>query len=185
MSQVTASLRLKTKRLELIAGTSELLRAETSDRERFARLLEARVHPAWAQELDYQEVMGSMAQRLEDAPDEVGWWGWYFVLHYRLTGHRTLIGNGGFKGPPDDEGTVEISYSLLPPYRNKGYTTEAVEALVTWAFQHPEVTQVIAEAQPGNMASVRVLQKAGFNEMGPGSQRNHIRFELNRVAYSR
>ena len=69
---------MKTKRLELIAGTSDLLRAEISDREYFAQLLEARVHPAWAQERDYQEVMASMAQRLEDAPDETGWWGWYF-----------------------------------------------------------------------------------------------------------
>jgi ribosomal-protein-alanine N-acetyltransferase len=180
MSQASTSLRLKTKRLAVIAATPDLLRAEISDRERLARLLEARVHPAWAQERDYQEVMGSMAQRLENAPDETGWWGWYFVLHSRVTGHRVLIGNGGFKGPADDEGTVEIGYSLLPPYRNKGYTTEAVEALVSWAFQHPEVARVIAEARPGNTASVRVLEKAGFNEVGPGSQRNHLRFEVAR-----
>jgi RimJ/RimL family protein N-acetyltransferase len=164
----------------LIAGTSGLLRAEISDRERFARLLEAGVHPAWAQELDYQEVMGSMAQRIQDAPDETGWWSWYFVLHNRMTGHRMLIGNGGFKGPPDDEGTVEIGYSLLPPYRKRGYTTEAVQALASWAFAHPEVTRVIAEARPGNTASIRVLQKAGFNELGPGSQRGHLRFEIGR-----
>jgi len=180
MPQVTASPRLKTKRLELIAGTVDLLRAEISDRERFARLLEARVHAAWAQEADYQELMGSMAQRIEDAPDETGWWSWYFVLRIRLTGSRVLIGNGGFKGPPDEEGSVEIGYSVLPPHRNKGYTTEAVQALVSWAFEHPEVALVTAEARPGNTASVRVLQKVGFSEAGPGMQRNHIRFEMAR-----
>jgi ribosomal-protein-alanine N-acetyltransferase len=165
--------------MELIAGTSELLRAEISDRQCFAQLLEARVHQAWAQGRDYQEAMASMAQRLEDAPEETGWWAWYFVLHNKVTGRRMLIGNGGFKGPPDEDGVVEIGYSLLPPYRNRGYTTEAVEALVTWAFGHPEVARVIAEALAGNTASVRVLQKAGFREVGPGS-RNHLRFEMGR-----
>ena len=91
-----------------------------------------------------------------------------------------LIGNGGFKGPPDDEGTVEIGYSLLPPYRNKGHTTEAVQALVSWAFERPEVARVIAEAQPGNTASIRVLQKAGLDEVGPGSRRSLVRFEIGR-----
>ncbi|MDH4207662.1 MAG: GNAT family N-acetyltransferase, partial [Anaerolineae bacterium] len=109
----------------MIAGTADLLRAEISDRERFARLLEARVHQAWGQGRDYQEAMTSMAQRLEEDPDETGWWSWYFVLHNRVTGQRMLIGTGGFKGPPDQDGTVEIGYSLLPPHRNRGYTTEA------------------------------------------------------------
>ena len=75
---------------------------------------------------------------------------------------------------------MEVGYSLLQPYRNKGYTTEAVNGLVSWAFRHPQVTRVIAEARPGNTASVRVLQKAGFNEAGPGSQRNHVRLEIGR-----
>jgi RimJ/RimL family protein N-acetyltransferase len=163
MPQLTASPCLKTKRLELIPGTADLLRAEISDRERFARLLEARVPRAREQEPDHQENMENMARALKKGPEQIGWWCWYFVLHNRVTGYRMLVGNGGFKGPPADEGTVEIGYSLLPPYRNKGYTTEAVKALVSWAFRHPEVAQVIAEARPGNTASIRVLQKIGFN----------------------
>jgi ribosomal-protein-alanine N-acetyltransferase len=173
-------LRVKTKRLELIAANANLIRAEISDRERFARLLEARVPRAREQEPDHQETMENMAQALEKGPEQVGWWCWYLVLHNRVTGHRVLIGDGGFKGPPDDDGVVEIGYSLLQPYRNRGYTTEAVKALVSWAFQHPQVTRVIAEAQLGNIASIRVLQKAGFNEAGPGSQRSHVRFEMAR-----
>jgi RimJ/RimL family protein N-acetyltransferase len=55
-----------------------------------------------------------------------------------------------------------------------------VQALVSWAFEHPEVARVIAEARPRNTASVRVLQKVGFNEVGPGLQRNHVRFEMPR-----
>jgi ribosomal-protein-alanine N-acetyltransferase len=164
----------------LVAGTADLVRAQISDPGRFGLLLEAQIPPAPKQEPDHQDAMEIMAQALEKGPEQLGWWCWYFVLDDRVSGHRVAIGDGGFKGPPDDEGTVEIGYSLLPPYRNRGYTTEAVKALVSWAFQHPQVTRVIAEALPGNLASVRVLLKAGFSEAGPGSERNHIRFELSR-----
>jgi len=171
---------MKTRRLELIAGSADLVRAEISHPERLARLLEARVPRAREQKPDHQETIENMAQALEKGPEQVGWWCWYFALHNRVTGHRVLIGNGGFKGPPADDGTVEIGYSLLQPYRNRGYATEAVNALVSWALEHPQVTRVVAEAQLGNTASIRVLQKAGFAEVGPGSQRSLVRFEMNR-----
>jgi len=180
MLQLRGALRLRIARLELVAASAELLRAEIGDRERFARLLEACIPRIWPHDSDYTEVMSSMAQRLEDDPQETGWWSWYFVLRNKATGQRTLIGNGGFKGPPDTDGVVEIGYSLLPPYRSKGYTTEAVERLVEWAFEHPQVTRVIAEAQAGNTPSIRVLEKAGFDQVGPGSQRSYLRFELKR-----
>src|SRR4030042_6337361 len=105
-----------------MARTSHLGRAQISDQERFARLLETRVPRAREQGLDHQETMENMAQALEKGPEQVGWWCWYFALHNRVTGHRVLIGDGGVKGPPDDEGTGEIGYSLLQTYRNKGYT---------------------------------------------------------------
>ena len=178
--QMVDRLRLKTRRLHLIAGTSDLVRAQISSRERFARLLEARVPRPREQEPDHEETMENMAQPLEKRPEQAGWWCWYFVLHNRVTGHRMLIGNGGFKGPPADDGTVEIGYSLLQPYRNRGYATEAVNALVSWALEHPQVARVIAEAQPGNTASIRVLQNAGLDEVGPGSRRSLVRFEMNR-----
>jgi RimJ/RimL family protein N-acetyltransferase len=42
------------------------------------------------------------------------------------------------------------------------------------------VRSVFAEAQMGNTASIRVLQKAGFREVGLGSERSLLRFEINR-----
>jgi ribosomal-protein-alanine N-acetyltransferase len=173
-------LTLKTKRLELIAGTAELVRAHFGDPERFALLLDARVPRVSPLPPETKEVMDCMAQALERGPQQIGWWCWYFVLHNRVTGHRVLIGDGGFKGPPDHDGTVELGYSLLRPYWNRGYATEAVKALVEWAFHSPEVRSVFAEAQMGNTASIRVLQKAGFREVGLGSERSLLRFEINR-----
>jgi ribosomal-protein-alanine N-acetyltransferase len=171
---------LETRRLDLIAGTAELVRAQLGDPERLALLLDARVHRLSPLPPDTQEAMECMAQALDRRPRQVGWWCWYFVLHNRVTGHRVLIGDGGFKGPPGAEGTVELGYSLLRPYWNRGYATEAVKALLEWAFDSPEVRGVFAEAQMGNTASIRVLQKAGFEEVGPGSERSLLRFEIDR-----
>ncbi|HUW96100.1 MAG TPA: GNAT family N-acetyltransferase [Anaerolineae bacterium] len=173
-------LTLKTKRLDLIAGTAELVRAHLGDPERLALLLDVRVPRLSPPPSETQEVMELMAQALEKRPEQAGWWCWYFVLHNRVTGHRVMIGDGGFKGPPDADGTVELGYSLLQPYWNRGYATEAVKALLEWAFDSPDVRGVFAEAQLGNTASIRVLQKAGFNEVGPGSERSVMRFEIGR-----
>ena len=173
-------LTLKTKRQQLIAATAEFVRAHLGDPERFALLLDARVPLLSPLSLETQETMECMAQALEKGPEQGGWWCWYFVLHNRVTGHRVLIGDGGFKGPPDHDGTVELGYSLLQPYWNRGYAAEAVEALLEWAFGFPDVRGVFAEAQLGNTASIRVLQKAGFNDVGPGSERSLVRFEISR-----
>jgi ribosomal-protein-alanine N-acetyltransferase len=173
-------LTLKTKRLHLIAGTAGLVRAQLGDPERLALLIDARVPRFPPLPPETEEVMECMAQALERRPGQVGWWCWYFVLHNRVTGHRVLIGDGGFKGPPDADGTVELGYALLRPYRNRGYATEAVQALLEWAFDSPGIRGVYAEAQMGNTASIRVLQKAGFREVGPGSERSLLRFEIGR-----
>jgi len=94
-----------------------------------------------------------------------------------------LVESGGFKGSPQPDGTVELGYSVLPQYRGRGYATEAVAALLLWAFSHNEVARVIAETALENRSSVRVLEKLGFACIGQGSQARTMRFELVRERY--
>jgi ribosomal-protein-alanine N-acetyltransferase len=170
-------LRLDIPRLELIAGTADLVRTHLDNPEGFALQLGATAPRISPPPPDVEAVMESMAQALEKRPEEAGWWCWYFVLHDRGAGQRVLIGNGGFKGPPDAEGTVEIGYSLLPQFRDRGYATEAVRALVAWASEDPRVKRVIAETARDNAASIRILDKAGFVQRGKGSEEALIRLE--------
>lgn len=72
----------------------------------------------------------------------------------------------GFKGPPDNDGAVEIGYGIAPAYEGKGYTTEVVCALVGWAFSQPGCLAVTANTQQDNPASQRVLEKNGFHLSG-------------------
>ncbi|MCR4719897.1 MAG: GNAT family N-acetyltransferase, partial [Firmicutes bacterium] len=73
----------------------------------------------------------------------------------------THIGELCFKGL-DENGVAEIGYGILEEHQCQGYATEAVKAVLTWAFQNPKVTAVEAETDAENMASKRVLEKCGF-----------------------
>lgn len=75
-----------------------------------------------------------------------------------------VIGDAGFKGKPNAEKEVEIGYGLLERYWNKGFATETVEALIHWAFGTGEVKKVLAETEPDNAGSIRVLEKAGMQK---------------------
>jgi RimJ/RimL family protein N-acetyltransferase len=77
-----------------------------------------------------------------------------------------VIGTIGFKGPPDEDGLVEIAYGIAPGYQKRGYATEAAEAAVAYAFNHSEVRLIRAHTMPTPNASTRVLAKCGFTFIG-------------------
>jgi RimJ/RimL family protein N-acetyltransferase len=59
-----------------------------------------------------------------------------------------------------------IGYTLLPEYRGRGFATRAVRLLTEWAFAHTDIARVIAGTLPSNVASQRVLERAGFVREG-------------------
>lgn len=61
---------------------------------------------------------------------------------------------------------LEIGYSLLPSERGKGYCTEAVKIMVDYLFLSKDIGRVQAQTDPRNVASQRVLEKAGFKKEG-------------------
>jgi len=69
----------------------------------------------------------------------------------------------GFKGFPDQNGEAEIGYGIDPGCQQQGYMTEAVQRLITWAFEEPACLSVVArDTKKGNVASQRVLAKVGM-----------------------
>jgi RimJ/RimL family protein N-acetyltransferase len=73
----------------------------------------------------------------------------------------TLVGWGGFKGPPAD-GAVELGYSVAPEFRRRGIASTAVAQMLDEAFADEGVEAVLAHTLPEAGPSVRVLEKAGF-----------------------
>lgn len=87
---------------------------------------------------------------------ELFYWGSWIITRKK---DDAMIGDLGFKGKPGQSKTVEIGYGLLEQFQNKGYATEAVEALIFWAWSSGKVSKIIAETDRQNKASMRVLQK--------------------------
>jgi len=63
-----------------------------------------------------------------------------------------------------EDNTVQIGYRVTPPARNQGHCTAAVRTVVKHLFSETDIERIIAEANPRNTASIRVLDKAGFTQ---------------------
>ena len=112
-------------------------------------------------DLELRKAYTEMLEGCLQHPDQ---WAWNAMWMIELL-DGTHIGDLCFKGLADD-GTVEIGYGILEEYQNRGYATEAVDAAAAWALKQPAVSRVEAETDPGNIASQRVLKKAGFIPTG-------------------
>jgi RimJ/RimL family protein N-acetyltransferase len=78
----------------------------------------------------------------------------------------TVIGQCGFKGPPDGDGIIEIAYGVSPDQEGQGLATEAAQALRDFALTFDQVQTVIAHTLPVANASQRILAKCGFKHVG-------------------
>ena len=61
---------------------------------------------------------------------------------------------------------AELGYWLARDYWGRGLTTAAVRAVVAYAFRDMGLKRIEATAFAGNLASHRVLEKAGFTREG-------------------
>jgi ribosomal-protein-alanine N-acetyltransferase len=62
--------------------------------------------------------------------------------------------------------SLGIGYCLDEPAWGKGYATEAVRAMLHWAYGTLQLNRVEAELDTRNAASARVLEKLGFEREG-------------------
>ena len=162
-----------TDRLRLIAGTKVLAAAEIEDKAEFAKLLGALVPEAWPPD-SLRDVLGHFYALYEEHPEWEGWLTWYAV---RIDNDCPILCGGvGFKGPPDEQGMVEVGYSILPEFEGQDLATEMVGGIVQWTKQQPQVKQIEAETDIDNEASIRVLEKNSFIFAGAGLEPNTIRF---------
>ena len=76
-------------------------------------------------------------------------------------------------------GTVEIGYWLIPRARGRGFASRAVALLARWALTEASLARVEALVVPDNVASQRVLEKAGFRR--EGHLRSYLELERQRA----
>jgi ribosomal-protein-alanine N-acetyltransferase len=74
-------------------------------------------------------------------------------------------------------GNLEIGYVLIPSERGKGYGTEAVKIMTDYLFLSKDIVRVQAHTDVRNVASQKVLEKAGFSKEGTLRKSSFIRGE--------
>jgi ribosomal-protein-alanine N-acetyltransferase len=166
-----------TPRLTLIAASRALLTAELHKPHYFPVLLGAAMPADWPPgEYDLEAMRYFLEQLTAGGRTAAGWYGWYALRKATDTHPTTLIGTGGFMGPPDAAGITEIGYSVAADWRRQGLATELVAGLVQQASHTGMVSQLIAHTLPDNLASQQVLWRNDFEPAGAVAD-GRLRFE--------
>ncbi len=77
---------------------------------------------------------------------------------------------------------AELGYVMGREHWRRGFTHEALSALITYAFECCKIRRLEAEVEPANIASNNVLKKLGFTHEGVLRQRwqsNDNNFDAN------
>jgi RimJ/RimL family protein N-acetyltransferase len=93
------------------------------------------------------------------------------------------IGIGQATGEP--EGVLDFGYALQPEFWGQGYATEALSAVLKIGFERLGADLIYGECDPKNIASSRVMEKAGLQTEGhrdAGNQKD-LRFVINRETW--
>ena len=107
-------------------------------------------------------------------PPKIGFTSWIFIE--KLT--NQVIGDGVYKVNPDTRGQIEIGYEIIESKRQKGYATEAIEALLEWTLTQDEVKSIIAKCHYKNIPSQSLLDKLGFKLIGEEDEMDLYQIKL-------
>jgi [ribosomal protein S5]-alanine N-acetyltransferase len=109
-----------------------------------------------------------LAMRLRQIREDACFHPWSehaFVLGSRMVGH------GGYDGPPGNNAAqapdaVEFDYAIFPPYRGRGYATEAARLLMDLAEKRAGIRHFVVAIAPDNSPSLAIAHKLGFVRTG-------------------
>ena len=97
-----------------------------------------------------------MAGRRPGAP---GGWVQFSVLERE--GER-LVGDVGISPADGEAGVLKVGYTIAPEAQGRGYATEAIGALIDYAFRTLGADVIRAYASADNLPSIRVAEKVGM-----------------------
>jgi len=167
----------QTPRLQILAASRALLTAELHKPQYFPTLLGAALPTDWPPGDYDRDAMEYFLEKLTaGGRDAAGWYNWYALRKAEGDTPRTLVGTGGFTGPPDAAGLAELGFAIAADWRGQGLGTELVAGLVQQAAATGMVRRLVAHTPPENLLSQRVLLANGFASQGTDFD-GRLRFE--------
>ncbi len=143
-------------KIQLINCTSEIIKIILKGDDAIAMELKLKVPENWTT-FGPQSFEYALTQVADH--DVETQWGMYIAV---LSETQTLVGSGGYKGPPNEKGEVEIGYEVAPAFEKQGIATEMSRQFIEKAFRQERVEGVLAHTLAEENASVAVLRKNNF-----------------------
>ena len=106
------------------------------------------------------------AAELQREIAEGNWREQMFKWGLALRDSNTVIGTTTLFNLNLDNGRAELGYAMARAYWGKGYMNEALKALVSHAFDVMTLRRLEADVDPRNTASIRTLERLGFQREG-------------------
>ena len=179
----TNELKLRTPRLEIVAASLPLIETEAQGAVKLAAMLDAEIED-WPPPGNDENSLQWSVEKLRAHPEHAGFHVWYVIL--LEDHHRKLVGLVAFKGPPDQQGTIESGYSIVERYQRQGIGTEATRAIMRWAFEDPRVKQITAETFPELQASIKVMKGCGMTFLrASSSEPGAVRYGVMKQEFER
>ncbi|UUX92473.1 GNAT family N-acetyltransferase [Methanoplanus endosymbiosus] len=152
---------IQTGRLLLIPATAEIFEFELEKKEIPDVLKDIYIPENWPHESVTRDVLELFFELAKQEKIYTFYWVMRDIsAENRVKTHKTLIGSGGFIS--QENGNYELGYSVIEQFRNRGYATEAIRAMIRWSKYSGLSGKIIANTEPGNNQSIKVLEKNGF-----------------------
>lgn len=140
------------------------------------RVVEREDLPLCVEWINNPEISGEYEPLIQSSRTEIEKWydnlsqeeKWFFIEKK----DKTKI--GFIRHAPHGWGTI-IGGVVIPSERGKGYCTEAVKILVDYLFLSKDIVRIQARTNQQNIASHKVLEKAGFMKEGTMRKSNFSR----------
>jgi [ribosomal protein S5]-alanine N-acetyltransferase len=159
---------LRTRRLELVAMTLEMVEAVMSGRRADAEaLVRATMPQRWPNPELVERAFTASLDAIRAEPHTSLWGNRVIIAHGADPAlERRVVGSVVFHGAPSVEGIAEIAYGVEEGSQGRGYASEAVDACVAWALEQERVRCVQAATFGWHQPSLRVLAKVGMVPIG-------------------
>ena len=144
----------------LVTDRLTLRRSEPGDAEAISAYRsdpEVHEHQGW-DDTGPDHIRDEIVEMAGRPPGAPGGWVQFSVLD--ATG--SVVGDVGVRVVDEEPSVAVVGYTVAPAYQGQGYATEAVRALVGYAFDVLGADVVRAHADEENVASTAVMRKAGL-----------------------
>jgi RimJ/RimL family protein N-acetyltransferase len=154
---------IRSRRLDLVSMSPEFIGALLDgDRDQAVALIGIELPQGWPDDNTWGFLRMRFGQ-LQREPEAQQWLGRALVLRRP----RTMVGYAGFHGPPgsnalEEADAVELGYTVLEPFRRRGYAAEAARELMEWAREQHGIRTFVASVSPENEPSLALVRKLGF-----------------------